>query len=143
MDNAVSAFFSWQFILFSLAVFAAVWTLRTVLEYFWPKLDGNNLWEKLILPISPVVFGTLIAYVSTKYAYPDGLSSLSGRLMFGSVAGMFSGLVYQVVKGMLKDKIQSVLNSTTSDNNAPTPPVQPPQPDLPTPTTGGMGTGNK
>lgn len=68
----------------------------------------------------PPIFGAVIALFATKYAYPDGLTSVSGRLMFGSVAGTFSGLVYQVIKGMLKDKIQ-----TYHLNQQPQPPIPP------------------
>ena len=107
MDTALNALLSWQFILFALGIFAIVWTLRTVVEFAVPKVIGKTWWEKLFLPILPLVLGIVIAKFATNYAYPDGLSSFSGRELFGLVAGMFSGLTYQVVKGMLKNKIQS------------------------------------
>jgi|ERR1700722_12203895 len=107
MDNALNALLSWQFILFSLGIFAIIWTFRTVVEFAIPKVVGKTWWEKLVLPILPLVLGLVIAKFAVNYAYPDGLSSFAGRELFGLVAGMFSGLIYQVVKGMLKNKIQS------------------------------------
>lgn len=111
MDNGIASLLSWQFILFSLGIFVAVWVVRTVVEYIFSNADGNKLWEKLILPLMPVVTGAVVGYFAKGYAYPDGLSSVSGRLFFGSVAGMFSSLMYQVVKGLLKDKIQGFVSS--------------------------------
>lgn len=133
MDNALNALLSWQFLLFALGMFAITWFIRSVIEYIFPKIVGATLWEKLILPAMPSVFGGIIAYFAKSYAYPDGLVSTSARLMFGCVAGMFSGLVYQVVKGMLKDRVQAYINNV--GNNipvvvpSPTPPPQntPPQ----------------
>lgn len=115
MGNGIEALFSWQLLLFSLGIFAVVWVIRTIVEYFIPKSVGSNLWEKLILPLAPVVLGSIVAFFATKYAYPDGLSSVSARLMFGSVSGMLSGLVYSVVKGMLKDKIKGFMGNSTEN----------------------------
>src|SRR5258708_10975326 len=116
MDNSLSALFSWNFLLFSLGISALVWFIRTVLEYFYPKIDGNQLWEKLILPLMPLIFGGVIAIFAVKYPFPDGLTSFSARLMFGSVSGMLSGLLYQVIKGMLKEKIQGFINQSPQSN---------------------------
>jgi len=136
MGNALAALFSWQFLMFALGISVIVWIVRTITEYFWPKLDGNKLWEKLILPLYPIFLGALIAYFATGYPYPDGLISLSARIIFGSVAGMFSGLVYQVAKGMLKNTIQTYINSVVTTNTTVTtvtpntpivsPPIGPP-----------------
>ena len=117
--DALSALVSWQFILFALAVFVIVWFFRTIFEYFFPKLDNNTLWEKLILPLAPVIVGTLLAYFAKTYPYPANLTGLLPRLMIGGVGGMFSGLIYQVLKGLIKDKIQSYLTPTLTPN-APT-----------------------
>jgi hypothetical protein len=118
MDNALNALFSYQFVLFSLGIFAITWVIRSIVEYVAPKAVNNRFWESLCLPILPVVMGSIMAYMATKYAYPAGLTSLSGRLLFGSVSGMFSSSVYKIAKGMLKDKIQSYLDGsqTTGQN---------------------------
>jgi len=119
MDTALQTLISWQFMLFSLGLFAAVWLFRTIVEYAIPKSVSSTLWEKLILPIAPCVMGLIVAYFAKNYAYPDGLITVSDRMLFGLVSGMFSGLTYQVVKGTLKSKIQS-LSSTASQPQQPT-----------------------
>lgn len=133
MDNALNALLSWQFILFSLGIFAIVWTLRTVVEFAIPKVIGKTWWEKLFLPLFPLALGLVIAKFAVHYAYPDGLSTFSGRELFGLVAGMFSGLIYQVVKGMLKNKIQSYIYPYPYPVYS-QPPVMPP-PTFPSPPT--------
>jgi hypothetical protein len=118
MDPGITALFSWQFILFGLGVSVIMWFIRTITEYAFPKLDNYKFWTELCLPLLPPSIGALIAYFATKYAYPDGLTSLSGRLLFGSVAGLLSGLIFQVAKGMLKDKIQNFVSSQQSSNQS-------------------------
>ena len=133
MDTGLQALLSWQFILFSLGIFSIVWLFRTIVEYIAPKITQSGLWDKLILPVIPCFLGLVIAYLAKNYAYPDGISSFSGREMFGLVAGMFSGLTYQVVKGMLKNRIQSYLTPIAPP---PPPPVltsTPPPPPAPVP----------
>lgn len=111
MDNALDTLLSSQFLLFCLGMFALTWLIRVFVEYFFPKSVGSKLWEKLLLPVMPLIFGAVIAIFAKQYPYPNNLVSFSGRIIFGSVSGMFSGLVYQVIKGVLKDKVQSMINS--------------------------------
>lgn len=139
MDNALSALLSWQFLLFALGMFAITWFIRTVVEYIFPKIIGATLWEKLVLPAMPSIFGGIIAYFAKAYPYPDGLVSTSARLMFGCVAGMFSGLVYQVVKGMLKDRIQAYISNAGSNVPVVSPVVPAPAPTSPQNLMGGPG----
>ena len=120
MDQALNAFLSWQFILFSLGIFVVTWVIRLVVEYLLPKAVNNKFWEELCLPLMPVGTGLTIAYFASKYPYPDGLTALSGRVIFGLVAGFLSATIYKVVKGMLGDKIQSYIT-----NNQPQPQLQP------------------
>jgi len=127
MDSGISALFSWQFILFALGVSVVMWFLRTILEYIFPNIDKIKFWSELCLPLLPPTIGATVSYFATKYAYPDGLNSLSGRLLFGSVAGLLSGLIFRVVRGMLKDKIQNFVSSQQ-------PPANPPSQVIPFPT---------
>lgn len=118
MDSAINILLSWQFLLFALCMFAFTFIIRRYVEYFLPKTLTSTLWNKLLLPTMPIILGAIIAYVATKYPYPDGLITTSARIMFGTVAGMFSTISYQVVYGMLKDKIQSYQNATNSVNSS-------------------------
>jgi hypothetical protein len=105
MSNILAILISWQFLLFSIGVFAIIYILRTILETAFPSITTNRIWEKAILPISPFVIGCVIALIAKNYAYPDNLSSELERFFFGLIAGMFSGTSYQIVKGLLKKEI--------------------------------------
>lgn len=134
MDSVFLAIFSWQFLLFCLGIAGVTFVVRKVVEYFVldnPKMLGNSsskLWRELLLPIGPVVGGALVGLVAAKYPYPEGINSVSGRVIFGLVAGLLSGLVYRVIAGMLKKTTEAASNAL----GGAAPPANP----LPPPTEG-------
>lgn len=105
MDPILSVFLSWQFIMFSLGIYIITWMMRTLLEFKFSKVITNKFYSEIILPFTPVIMGGLVAFFATQYAYPTGISSISGRLVFGATAGMFSGLLFRVIKSMLQSKL--------------------------------------
>jgi hypothetical protein len=120
MDNVLQALLSWQFVLFALAVAALTFVIRKVVEF---ALDNpsiptgkltkeNRLWTGLVLPILPVVLGAVGGFLAKQYPFPAGLSNPSARIAFGLVAGMLSGLVYQVIKGTLASKLVGLVGAT-------------------------------
>ena len=129
MDAAFSAFLSWNFILYCLGVSAITFVVRTITEYFAQKFKfmasfiAGAFWTELVLPLIPLVNGGIIAYFATGYPYPLGINSVSGRVLFGIVGGMLSGLVFRVLKGLLKSSIQNVASPVIGavvDSPAPT-----------------------
>jgi hypothetical protein len=130
MDPILSVFLSWQFIMFSLGIYVITWMMRTLLEYRFPKVITSKFYSEIVLPFTPVLVGAVVAFFATQYAYPAGISFLSGRLVFGATTGMFSGLIFRVIKSMLKSKLDP------DDNFVPAPPAPPNAPP-----TGVMGTG--
>lgn len=119
MDTVLQALFSWQFVLFCLAVAAATFVARKVVEFVLdqpsvPASKTSKFWTDLFLPIFPVVGGPLASWLASGYPYPDGLNGTSGRIIFGLVAGLFSGLVYRIAKSFLASKI-SGMNETDAE----------------------------
>src|SRR5690606_30124076 len=107
--------FSWQFLLFCLAIAAVLFVIRRVFEYAldnW-KIEAKNskLWKDLILPILPVFLGPTAAYLAEAYPYPNGLDSASARIDFGLVVCLLSGLVYRVLKSSLGYRIKNPVNN--------------------------------
>lgn len=98
-------FFTWQFILFCLFISGITFVLRTFVEFFEKDMKDLKMWNELILPIFPVIVGGLIAIFVSMYPYPDGFGSNTARLIFGSVAGLLSTLVFRVIKSTLNAKI--------------------------------------
>jgi len=105
--DPLSSLLSLAFIIFSLFVGGIVFVIRTIVEYIWKNAPNNKLWENVILPIVPALIGAVIAYFATMYPYSTGFTSTSGRCTFGFVAGLFSGLLYRVVKSLLKQKLDT------------------------------------
>jgi hypothetical protein len=111
MDTIFQALFSWQFLLFCLAIAAVLFVIRRVFEYLLETRQihakNSKLWKDLILPILPVVIGPAAAYLAHQYPYPGGLTSGAARVAFGLVAGLLYGLVYRVLKSMLGYRIKN------------------------------------
>lgn len=126
MDELLKIFLSWQFMIFCLGLAAVGFIMRKIVEYTVldnPRMPGNKnsmIWRTLILPIAPVITGAVAGYLAKNYPYPDGLgASEYGRISFGLVAGLLSGLVYRVINEILKSKIaQGYAPSTTSQDMA-------------------------
>lgn len=107
---------SWQLILFSLGISAVIYIFRTMIEYIlsrWKSAD-SKLWNDLVLPIMPAIMGCISAAILDTYPYPENVSTMDARIVFGLVAGFFSGLVYRIVKKMI---IQQQLSSSTLNNS--------------------------
>lgn len=116
MDLSISILTGWQFVLFCLGIMAITWVIRKVVEYFLekpsvPMEKTSKLWTELLLPIGPVIGGAIIGFFFKEYPFPEGITSDSARVFFGMVAGLFSGLVYKIIKGMLFNKAEEVTKS--------------------------------
>lgn len=123
MDTMLQALLSWQFLLFCLAIAAITFVVRKIAEYALdnPKIPTgkmtktSRLWKELILPILPVLMGPFAGFLAKQYPYPEGLQTVSGRLIFGLVAGLLSGLVYRVINSFLTSKLSIVEQSGDTD----------------------------
>lgn len=118
MDSVFQALVSWQFVLFCLGIAAVTFVLRKGIEFSVldnPKMPGSRtskFWTDLVLPVFPVVFGCLVGLLIKEYPYPEALNSAGGRMTFGLVAGLFSGLVYRVAKAFFASKLGVVVDET-------------------------------
>lgn len=118
MDTILQILLSWQFITFGLAIAAVVFVIRKIVEYLMETYTSlskeTKLWNHLMLPILPVLLGVLSSYFFKTFPYPGGLSATDSRVIFGLVAGLFSGLIYRIVNGLLGEKITSAFQSLTN-----------------------------
>ncbi len=113
MDISLTIFLGWQFALFCVGVAALTFIVRKVVEFFLDKpeipLDKKSkIWTELLLPVGPVVTGAILAFIFKEYPYPEGITSESARTFFGLAAGLFSGLFYRIINGLLKKKADEV-----------------------------------
>lgn len=108
MENGLQALLSTQFILFALSVFFLTTVIRTLVELLLnspkvPVYKDSKLWKGL-LPILPILVGTILAACAYMYPYPEGIKDLMSRMVFGSAAGGLCTILFQVVKSMLTSK---------------------------------------
>jgi len=111
MDPILQTLLSWQFVIFSMAIAAVMFVLRTLAEYAmsnWASAaKESKLWNDLLLPILPVIVGPAAAVLIKAFPYPDCLTTSSSRFIFGLVAGLLSTLLYRVFKALLLQKESS------------------------------------
>jgi hypothetical protein len=117
LDNGLQALLSWNFFLFAIGIAILVFIFRTVIEHIFPMIMNRKVYSEVFLPIFPPSLGALVAFLATNYAYPNNMSSLSDRLIFGAVAGAFSGLAYRVVKSTISQKISQEITTVTTTTN--------------------------
>lgn len=110
-DTVFKAIISWQFILFCLGIAAITFVFKKGVEFFVldnPKMPGtrtSKFWGEFILPIFPIVSGSLVGLFAPKYPFPEYLHATSGRVIFGLVAGMLSSTIYRMMNAFLKSKL--------------------------------------
>lgn len=113
MDLSLQILTSWQFVLFSLGIAGLTYIVRTCVEFllskpWFPAEKTSKIWNELLLPIGPVLTGAFLGLLLKQYPFPEGIVSDSARAFFGLVAGLFSGLAYKIIKGMLNKKAEEV-----------------------------------
>ncbi len=115
MEPILNTLLSWQFIVFGLAVAAALFVFRRFIEFFlntYFKLDKESktykLWSDLILPILPMILGSGGALLISTFPYPNDLTTTGSRFVFGLVAGLMSGLFYRIIKSLVASKLSSL-----------------------------------
>jgi hypothetical protein len=127
----LQGFLSTNFIFLSLGIAAITFVIRTIVDFFLelpsvPTSKNAKVWSKLILPILPVFIGVILGYTIPNFAYPAGFTSTSSRVIFSMVAGMFSGLVYQVINGLIKKELPAeavaIINKVDGTATVPTEP---------------------
>lgn len=123
MDPILQVLLSWQFVLFGLAVAMVMYVFRLIIEYFATvlkkDLSASKLWNELVLPVAPILFGVLAAILVKNFPYPGftpdahGIVARGDRIIFGLVAGGFSTVMYRVIKSLLYQKIVTVAQNLT------------------------------
>jgi len=103
-----SSFFAWQTVVFCLALFAITYCIRKLIEILWKgalKDDtvASKLYSELFLFLLPLALGLIIAMFAKKYPWPVQVGvSYSSRGLYGLVCGMFSGVVYNRIRSLIK-----------------------------------------
>ena len=100
-----------NFLFLCLGISAIVFVFKTIIEFIFKFYSRNKfvykLWKNLLLPLMPVLIGVLVLFDKT-YPFPENFNGIISRSMFGLTAGLFSGLVYRLIKELIIKKGKNV-----------------------------------
>ncbi len=101
-------------------IFVCVFVTRRVTELVWPavhpstpRTPAQNYWEKLALPLAPVLVGMGLVLVVPPDTYPTVAPNLGSKLLLGCLLGCFNGLFFRIIKAL----IQRQFNVEASDGD--------------------------
>ncbi len=132
MNEFLAIFLTWQFVILSVSIYAAIHIIRVLVEYFilnnprFPGSVNSRLWRDLILPLLPIVLGIGFVFIAKSFPYPAILTEMYSRALFSMVAGLLSSTIFRVIKALL--------NNSGGNSNGPlpyTPPYVQPVPLFP------------
>jgi hypothetical protein len=102
-----------------IALFAASFLLRKVVETQWPRLkkqaDANakeatylttfaRWWNEVLLYIIPVALGGCCGFIKSEFFFA-GIGDKGGRLLVGAVIGWCSSFLYKCLRKLAKQKM--------------------------------------
>lgn len=120
MEKIFEILFNWHLIMFCLSISAITFVVKKFANFGVNKVTFlkkfHDFWFEVLTPTIPVLIGGLMSYFMTSYPYPPEVNGTSGRLFFGFVAGMFSGLVYKVIKSFIVKKAMLNTNDDSSSS---------------------------
>lgn len=88
----INLIFTTNLILLSLAIYAITFVFRTILDYVLKTKKKSPLYRDVVLPLFPVITGFGFGFIHT-FGFLAAIT-----------AGLFSGLIYRVVKSMIAAK---------------------------------------
>ena len=100
--NIIDLILSFPFVLISLGISAIVFVFKTIGEEVFEDLLLSHWWNKVILPILPILVGAILGLSCKAYSFPEGVTGYSGRCLFGIVAGLASSSIYTILKQSLR-----------------------------------------
>jgi hypothetical protein len=103
LDTVMNAFVNVQTIIICLSIYLMTYVIRKVVEGVWKGAKTNRIWREVWLPIGPIVNGGLVGVMAKTFVWPTVVdTSLSGRIMYGAICGVFSALLYSRVRSFIQ-----------------------------------------
>lgn len=108
MDSVVDLFFNLPTLIMCLGIYLITYLIRTIIETYWENSKDNKFWNHIFLPLGAICNGMIIGYFAKLFPWPMAIgASATGRVMFGGIAGMMSGFVYNRVKAWVNDNTKN------------------------------------
>lgn len=136
LNKVFEAFVNPQTVTICLAVYILTFVVRKVIEGVWKNAKGSRLWCEVWLPIAPIANGAFIGVVARTFVWPAVVgTSLSGRIMYGAICGIFSGFLYNRIRSWLQSAppkpTKGGTPAPTNDDGLPAPASDPPPAEVP------------
>jgi hypothetical protein len=95
----LEVFTNYQTVLYALGVFMITYVIRLGVQVAWKNWKTNKVYNEFVLHVLPIVTGGVIAAFAKKFPWPAQIAgSLSARMFYGMIMGMFCGFVYGRVR---------------------------------------------
>lgn len=105
MEEGLQVFLSLPTALLCLGVYVTTEAVRRVIELVWKNAKQTRFYTEILLPLGPIGNGALIALCAKQFPWPEALGhSLSAKVMYGAICGLFSGWMYARVRKFLGTK---------------------------------------
>jgi len=103
LNKVFEAFVTPQTVVVCLAVYLLTFVIRKIAEGVWKGAKESRLWREVWLPIGPIANGAFVGAVAKTFVWPSIVgTSLSGRIMYGAICGVFSGFLYNRIRAWLQ-----------------------------------------
>ena len=100
MKDLYGIFLSWNFGLLACSVSIIMYVIKLNISYFINKLNSIQFYQKIVLPLLPLILGAIIAIIPG-FPFPPEIITISSKILLGIVAGSLSGLIYKLfVRGI-------------------------------------------
>lgn len=107
MNELLSIYLNWQFIVLCVGISAICFIVRTIVEYAIlnnPNLPGdskNKFWRDVFLVLFPVLCGMAFPFIAKTFPYPAVVTETYSKFLFSASAGLLSPTAYRVIKALL------------------------------------------
>lgn len=103
LNSLFEIFVSWQFVFLCLGAYLITYVLRIPVQHFWKGAKTSELYNEVLLPLAPIGNGILLTLCAKAFPLPvEIVASFMAKVIFGGIAGMFSGWVYARFRAFMK-----------------------------------------
>lgn len=92
--NLPDIFLTWQSAAVALVIYVMTECARRAVQSVWKSWKGSPFYTEFVLFATPPLMGALLANLAATFPWPKELTSLSSRVMYSAVLGLFAGAVY-------------------------------------------------
>lgn len=96
-----------QTVVFVLCIYIMTYAIRRVVKVAWKGSEASHLYTEVLLPLAPIGNGMILAWLVKQASFFPATfgDSMTSKMMYGAVAGLFSGWAYSRIRSFVKSKL--------------------------------------